>query len=73
MMTDSKFKIQETGCNHARSTKKWPVTGDSSQIQDLRFKREAATMPINHQEIIEDIESRAEKVPDTFFFLFLPL
>ena len=32
--------------------------GRLAQIQDLRFKREAETMSINHHEIIEDIEGQ---------------
>jgi hypothetical protein len=31
------------------------------RIQDLRFKTKATPMPINHEEIIEDIEGQIRK------------
>jgi len=37
------------------------VTRGEGQIQDLRFKRKAAIMPIIHEEIIEDIEAHIRK------------
>ena len=41
------------------------TTGEG-QTQDLKFKRKAATMPINHEEMIEEIEGHIRKFGGEF-------
>ena len=41
-----------SGVRGPGSQEQWRVTGGEGQIQNLRFKRKAAIMPINHNEII---------------------